>query len=136
MREIIKFKFKFDEQFLIEGFKRYRRQRAFRNIWLVLKIFLILIFLILSLFSIYHRDYKLVFFFATVSIIVLYGHKLDYLLIRYHSRKSPHINEDVEITLSEDGFLAVSTKSETKDLLCSLLASVIKKPPVRLNRGL
>jgi hypothetical protein len=62
----------------------------------------------------YHGDYKLVFFFAVVIILMLYGHKIDNFIIKYRNRKSPHINEYVEITLSENGFQAVSSKSETK----------------------
>jgi hypothetical protein len=45
---------------------------------------------------------------------MLYGHNFDYLIIKYRSRKSPHLNEDVEITLSENEFKAVSPKSEIK----------------------
>ncbi len=111
---MIKFNFEVDEKFLVDGFKRYRRQHAVRNIWFVLKIVLSILFLILSLFSIYHEDYILVFFFAVIIILMLYGHKIDYLLIKYRCRKSPRINEDVEITLSENRFCAVSSKTETK----------------------
>ncbi|WP_419663173.1 uncharacterized protein Dvar_36000 [Desulfosarcina variabilis str. Montpellier] len=112
--KMIKLKFKLDDQFLVDGFKRYRRQHAIRNSWFVLKIILSCVFLILAFVSIYHGDYKLLFFFAVVVILMLYGHKIDYLFIKRRSRKSPHINEDVEIILSENGFQAVSSKSETK----------------------
>ncbi len=114
MDKMIKFYFKFDDQFVVDGFKRYGRQHAVRNTWYVSKIVLSLVFILLSLGSIYHGDYKLVIFFSIVIILMLYGHKIDYLLIKYHSRKSPHINEHVEITLNENGFQAISSKSETK----------------------
>ena len=111
---MIKYNFKFDEQYVIDGFKRYRRQHAIRNIWFVLKIILSLVFMILTVVSIYHGDYKLVFFFAVVVTIMLFGHSMDYLFIKYRNRKSPHFNEYIEITLSESGFHAVSPKAETK----------------------
>ena len=111
---MIKLIFRFDEKFLIDGFKKYRRQHAVRNTWFVLKIILSILFVILAIISAYHGDYKLIFFFAAVIIIMLFGHEIDYLLIKYRSRKSPHVNEDVEITLNENGFQAVSSKSETK----------------------
>ena len=111
---MIKLNFKFDDQFLIDGFKRYRRQHSIRNTWFVLKIILSIVFIILSVFSAYHGDNKLIFFFAVVVIIMLFGNQIDYLIIKYRSRKSPHVNENVEITLSEKGFHAVSSKSETK----------------------
>ena len=45
---------------------------------------------------------------------MLFGNHIDYLIIKYCNRKSPHVSENVEITLSEKGFHAVSSKSETK----------------------
>ena len=111
---MIKLTFRFDEQFLIDGLKKYRRQHAIRKTWFVSKIILSILFVTLAIISAYHGDYKLIFFFAAVIIIMVYGHEIDYLLIKYRSRKSPHVNQDVEITLSENGFHAVSSKYETK----------------------
>lgn len=111
---MIKLNFKFDEQFLIDGFKKYRQQHAIRNTWFVLKIILSILFVVLAITSAYHGDYKLIFFFAAVIIIMLYGHKIDYFVIKYRCRKSPHVNEYVEISLNENGLQAVSSKSETK----------------------
>lgn len=111
---MIKFKFKFDDQFLLDGFKRYRRQHVVRNSWLYSKILLSLVFSILALVSLYQGDYILVFILAVVTILMLQGHKIDYLLIKHRGHKSPHINDHVEITLSENGFQAFSPKTETK----------------------
>lgn len=111
---MIKLNFKLDDQFLVDGFKKYREQHAIQKTWFVSKIILSFVFLILSLVSLYHGDYKLIFFFAVVVLLMLYGHKIDYLLIKYRSRKSPHINEYVEVTLSENEFHTISSKSETK----------------------
>lgn len=111
---MVKYNFKVDDQFLVDGFKRFRRQHSIRNSWFVLKIFLSFVFIILTIVSIYHGDYKLVYFFTAVIVLMLFGHKLDYLFIKYSSRKSPNINEDYEIILNENGFQAVSSKSETK----------------------
>jgi hypothetical protein len=109
--KMIKLNFKFDDQFLVDGFKRYRRQLAIRNTWFVLKIILFIIFIVLSIVSAYHGDNKLIFFFAVVVIIMLFGNQIDYLLTKYRCRESPHVNENVEIALNEKGFHAVSSKS-------------------------
>lgn len=111
---MIKFHFKFDNQFVVDSFNKYRRQHAIRNTWFIIKIILTFVFMILSIISIYHGDYKLVYFFAAVIILMIYGHKIDYFIIKYQNRKSPYLNEHVEIYLSENGFHAVSSKSETK----------------------
>ena len=111
---MIKLNIKFDEQHHVDGFKRYRRQHAIRDTWFVAKIIILFIFIILSIITVYHGENKPAIFFAVVIIIMLFGHNIDYVTIRYRSRKSPFFNEDAEITFSENGFHIITSKSEDK----------------------
>jgi uncharacterized protein YhhL (DUF1145 family) len=132
---MIRLKFKFDDQFLIETFKRYRRQHAVRNTWLILKVLCIVIFLILSIVSVFHNDYKLIIFFAAIIILMLYGHKIDYLVLKYRCRKSPYINEQVEITISDEDYRVLSDKFETKSLWSVFTKAVVFSDGFLLMQG-
>ncbi len=132
---MIKLKIEFDDQFLLETFKRYRRQHALRNTWLILKVICIAIFLILSVASAFHGDYKLIVVFTAVIILMLYGHKLDYVLLKSRFRQSPFINEEVEITISDEGYHELSNKSESKSLWSVFTKAVVFSDGFLLLQG-
>jgi uncharacterized protein YhhL (DUF1145 family) len=111
---MIKYNFKIDDKFIIDGFKRYRRQHALRSTWLFSKIFLTIFFIILSVISIYHGDYNLLLFIAIVIAFMHFGHRIEYLIIRRRLRKTPHFNENIEIALSESGYHSFSSKAEAR----------------------
>jgi len=128
-------KIKLDDHFFLESFKRYRRQHAFRNIWLILKVFFVAIFSILAIVSVFHSDYKLIAFFAAVIILILNGHKIDYLILRSRFRKSPFINDQAEINISAEGFHELSNKSESRSLWSVFTKAVVFRDGFLLFQG-
>ena len=66
---------------------------------------------------------------------MLYGHKIDYLVLKYRCRKSPHINEQVEITLTDEGYHVLSNKFETKALWSVFTKTVVFRDGFLLVEG-
>ena len=102
-----------DEEFYVEGFKRFRASKKLRYVFTFVKTIGLLIFsfAIWALFS--KQAYGLASSAIVFSLIIVFGHKIDQYILKRNVRKSPHVNEELVVSFSEEGFHA---KSETTDM--------------------
>ena len=108
------YRFLFDEGFLIQAFRRYRRQHGTRRVLMAIKVVAAVLLVPLAVFAVAHRVWWLAAFFLALVILMFNAHLIDFFLIKRQFRKSPYRDEHVVITLAAEGVHAVSSKSDSK----------------------
>lgn len=108
------YRFRCSEEFLVEGFKRYRRQHV-QRFWLrPLKVVGSLGLGALLAIFIYSKLVLPSLLIAFFLLLLAIGPRPDYWFIRRRFRKSPFYNSDVVIRLSERGYLGQDANSRTE----------------------
>ena len=108
------YRFLFDETFLIESLRKYRKQHGTRYASLAIKSIAGLLLLALAAFSAWQIDWWLALFFCALVLLMFNGHLIDYWLIRRRFRKSPYRNENMVSILTAEGLHAVSPQSDSR----------------------
>jgi len=109
---MIELRFKYDEEFRVTSLRRYRRQHRARHLLAVVKALAALLLLALAAFGLAHGMPWLTVFFVCVVILLFSGHLIDLWIFKRRLRRSPFRNEEVVITLAEEGVHGVSQKSD------------------------
>jgi len=105
---------KFTSEFLIEAFKRYRRQHRGRYVGFAIKLIALVLLSPMAIWMFWQGHVVVGVFFAVFSMFMFFAHHVDYWLARRSFRKSPYRDEDITIELTEAGFHARSPKQDTK----------------------
>ncbi len=108
------YRFLFGEDFLIQGFQKYRKQHGTRCVFIAIKSVASILLVALVAFAVAHRIWGLTIFLIALVILIFNGHRMDFWLFKRRFRKSPYRNENIIITLTADGFHAVGLKSNSK----------------------
>ena len=107
-----KARIKFTADFLIEAFRRYRRQHRGRRAGLAVKVLGLLIFVPCAVALLCQGHLFLGIFLAFFSVFMFFAHRVDYWRARRAFRKSPFRDEEVAVELSEAGYHTLSPKHE------------------------
>lgn len=110
---MIQYHFLFDEDFLVAAFRQYRKQRPSRHLLVTIKGIGLLLTVGVAALCINHGKWEAALIFTAFALLILVGSRIDDWLIRRRFRKSPYQNEDMMITLSEKGFHAIGSKSNS-----------------------
>lgn len=108
------YRFKFDEAFLIEAFRKYRKQHGTRYVSLAMKSIAGLLLLALAAFSAWQINWWLAVFFVALVLLMFNGHLIDYWLIKRRFRRSPYWNDNMVSNLTAEGLHAVGSHSDSK----------------------
>ena len=108
------YRFTFSEEFLLTANLRYRRQLAWRKPFYGLKGILALTLLGLgALLAVIANTWLLVPFAAIAGSLTL-GWPIDAWILKRRFRKSPYYNDEISLSLSEEGLYGVGRISETR----------------------
>jgi hypothetical protein len=108
------YRFTFSEEFLIEANLRYRRQLPWRRPFYGLKGVLAFILLALGAFVSVAAKWWLLVPFAAFAGALLLGWPIDAWFLRRRFRKSPYHNDEIALTISDEGIHGVGRSSETR----------------------
>ena len=100
--------------FLIEGLQRYRRQHRARYVMLVIRVLAAVLLAPLTILTFWQGPVVIGVFLMALTVVMFFGHHVDYWCARRSFRKSPFRDEDVEIDFSDTGFHARSPKQDVK----------------------
>jgi hypothetical protein len=103
----------FTDAFAVEALRHYRRQHGARRPLLILKAVMALLLLALSVFVWFQGSLGLVFFFVGLSLLLLWGHHIDFWLARRSLRKWAFRNETASVEITDEHFRVSSPKQET-----------------------
>jgi hypothetical protein len=108
------YRFTFSEEFLIEANLRYRRQLPWRRPFYGLKGVLAFILLALGAFVAIAAKWWLLVPFAAFAGALFLGWPLDAWFLRRRFRKSPYYNDEITLTISDEGIHGTGRSSETR----------------------
>jgi len=108
------YRFTFSEEFLIEANLRYRRQLPWRRPFYGLKGVLAFILLALGAFVAVAAKWWLLVPFAAFAGALFLGWPIDAWFLRRRFRKSPYHNDEIALTISDEGVHGVGRSSETR----------------------
>jgi hypothetical protein len=108
------YRFTFSEEFLITANLRYRRQLAWRKPFYGLKGILALVLLGLGALLAVAAETWLLIPFAAIAGSLSAGWPIDAWLLKKRFRKSPYHNDEIFLTLSEEGLHGTGRSSETR----------------------
>jgi len=103
-----------DDDFLIQAFRKYRRQHGARYVLLAVKSVGAALLLAVSAFGVVMEMWGLVAFLVPLVFLMFSGHLIDFWRMKRRFRKSPFRNDEAAITLTPDGLHTVSPKSESR----------------------
>lgn len=106
--------FKYTNNHLITSMERYRQQLWWRRPFIVYR-WPIVITCLVSLPVSFHFHLKIVFILTGAALgALLLGWPIDKWNTKHRFKKSPYYNDELVITLSDDGFQAKGTNNEVK----------------------
>jgi hypothetical protein len=108
------YRFTFSEEFLITANLRYRRQLAWRKPFYGLKGLLTFILIGLGALLAIAAEAWLFIPFAAIAGSLLLGWPIDSWLLRQRFRKSPYYNDDISLSLTEEGLHGIGRTSEMR----------------------
>jgi hypothetical protein len=108
------YRFTFSEEFLLTANLRYRRQLWWQRPFYGFKWLLVLILIGLGVICAVFGTVSLFIPFGAIAGGLFLGWPLDSWLLRRGFRKSPFHNDEITITLTDDGVHAVGKSSETR----------------------
>lgn len=108
------FEITFSESFLVEMFRRHRRSRKLALYATLLKGFLGLCLIGLTVMCVLAKTYVGASVICVFLALLVFAYRIDELLLRQRFRKSPYHDERIRIQLSAGGFTANSTKSNVQ----------------------
>lgn len=104
-----------DGDWLAEGLTRFKSQDPKRRIWRRLRSALAIFFVVIGLAATILKQSPFpLLALGGLALLFYIIHKLDIYLIKTRLRSSPHWNDRIEVTLSEDGYGTVSPLHEAK----------------------
>jgi FlaA1/EpsC-like NDP-sugar epimerase len=109
-----KYEFLFDAAFLLQAARKNWKQARTRYVLPVFKLIVGLILLASVVLTVAEQEYAATVFFAVLLAALSVSRWLDRWLIKRRFRKSPYRNDEVVITLTDEGVHTVDSKSETK----------------------
>jgi hypothetical protein len=111
---IAKYEFRFDENFLIDSYRRYL-SLSHHKWWLIPTKTIAMIGMLLLLgFALSIKQWPLVILFAFLSLCLAAGNRFDLFLTRRRFRKSPFCDQNVKAVVSEDAYLAEDAQSKVE----------------------
>jgi hypothetical protein len=111
---VAQYRFRFSEDFLITANLRYRRQLAWRKPFYGFKGVLALILLGLGAVLAVAASTWLLVPFAAIAGSLTMGWPIDAWILKRRFRKSPYHNDELSLTLSEEGLYGKGRASETR----------------------
>ena len=108
------YRFTFTEEFLLTANLRYRRQLWWQRPFHGFKWLLLLVLIGLGVIGAVFGTLSLLVPFGAIAGALFLGWPIDSWLLRRRFRKSPFHNDEVTITISDDGVHAVGKSSETR----------------------
>ncbi len=108
------YRFTFSEEFLIEANLRYRRQLPWRRPFYGIKGVLAFILLALGVFVAVAAKWWLLVPFAAFAGALFLGWPIDAWFLRRRFRKSPYHNDEISLTISDEGIHGAGRSSETR----------------------
>jgi len=108
------YRFVFSEGFLITANLRYRRQIAWRRPFYGIKWLLAAIFVALGVFVAVMAIRWLFIPFCAIAGAIFLGWPIDAWLLRRRFRKSPYHNDEISLSLTDEGLYGAGRKSETR----------------------
>jgi hypothetical protein len=111
---VAQYRFTFSEDFLLTANLRYRRQLAWRKPFYGIKGVLALILLGLGALLAVKASSWLFVPFAAIAGSMTMGWPIDGWILKRRFRKSPYHNDEILLTLSEEGLHGVGRSSETR----------------------
>ncbi|GHA13934.1 hypothetical protein GCM10008090_24640 [Arenicella chitinivorans] len=103
-----------DECYYVEGFKRYRKTKPLRHVFLLIKLLGLTLFSFLIWVLISEKVFSFAAIIFAMCLIIVFSYKIDHLVIKRNVRNSPYGNEDAVLTFSEHGLYSKSDKAEVK----------------------
>lgn len=103
---IAEYRFKYDEAFIAETVKSYRRSHPARMLRWAMKSFGFFGLGLLALVGIYARDPAITGVFVFFIVVLALAPVFDYWWAKRRIRKSPSFNADVLVRFSSEGFFA------------------------------
>jgi hypothetical protein len=101
----IQARFVFDGDYLVETLARFRSQHTFRRIWVWVRLPIGLLFAILGGAALgLQLSFWTPWFFAALGLITLSTHRIDNFISRRRIKRSPHYLEELNITMSHEGY--------------------------------
>jgi hypothetical protein len=108
------YQYTLSEDFVADSNLRYLRQHAWRKHFLGIKGVLALILLVLGAVVAAVAKSWLLIPLATIAGTVFPGFAIDAWIEQRQFRKSPHYNDEISITLSDEGLNVTGRTSETR----------------------
>jgi hypothetical protein len=108
------YRFTFSEDFLIDAALHYRRQSPWRRPFSGFKGVFALIIVVLGAVLAAIADLWPLAWFALFASGMLIGWPIHKWILRKRFRKSPYYNDEIVLTLSDDGIHAVGKQSEIR----------------------
>lgn len=119
--------FKFDEDFLVEAFRRYRRQHRARWVFLGLKVGAILLVAAVGGWALHLGNTLPGVVFLSLSLLLCFVHRVDDWWVRRALRKSPYADEVLRVEMDETSYRVTSPKQDVK-LQWSVFTRVVHFP--------
>ena len=110
---MIEYRISADEEFYLQGFKRFRSSKKLRHLFTFIKAIGLLFFALVIWVLFSKQEYGVVSLAIGFSLLIVFGHKIDEYMLKRNVRNSPHGNEELVVSFSEEGFHA---ESETTDM--------------------
>jgi hypothetical protein len=116
-----------DEAYFEEAFARYHKQHWVRRFAAAVKWIGIVVLSASVVMAIAQQEWLGVVFIATIITLLLYSQRIDRIIRARQLRRSPFINEDVEILLADAGFEGTSPSTSLK-LAWGAFTSAVRFP--------
>lgn len=110
----IEYNIDFNEDHIVESFRRYKQQRPTRFWFMPLKVLCFVGLAALLGLCLYSRLWVPALAFGAFLMLLAIGPKLDDWLIRRRFRRSPFYGLEVSVCLSERGFASADAKSKVE----------------------
>jgi hypothetical protein len=108
------YKFTFSEEFLLTATLRYRQQLSWLRTFHRVKWPLLFVFMAYATFTAVVVDYSLLILFVFMAGALFLGWPIDAWLLRRRFRKSPYHNDQILLSLSDEGLHVVGLTSEIR----------------------
>lgn len=107
----VRFEFILDGGFLEAGLRRYYRQRS-NFLSMALKIPVSVLLGVLAILMLVAGRYWFTAFFISLIFLLFFSRRIDYWIMKRRLKKSPFNNSRLQVSLTQEGFHAISDKSD------------------------
>ena len=110
---MIEYRFKLDENYIVESIMRWRKQHITRGMFIAIKAIASFLLIAFAILFFCFNHYILGVVFIALVFFMYKGHLVDLWLAKRRLRKSPYFNDNVVITISPESYHEKSDKSES-----------------------